>query len=86
MPQALLVRQPATAYAPTMRTDIAFPSEGVTCRGWLYTPDARAAAGRTPMIVMAHGFSTVQEMRLEAPSFTDAAGAAVKWFMTHLGH
>ena len=36
--QALLVRRAATAYAPTMRTDSEFASEGMTCRGWFYLP------------------------------------------------
>jgi uncharacterized protein len=47
-----------------MRTDIEFKTEdGLTLRGWLYTP-ARTS-GRTPAIVMAHGFSAVKEMYLD---------------------
>lgn len=45
-----------------MRRDISFDSEGVTCRGWLYTP---AGTGPAPAVVMAHGFSGVKEMRLD---------------------
>ena len=59
-----------------MRTDIAFPSDGVTLRSWLYRPDN--AAGRVPAIVMAHGFSATKEMDL--PGFAEVfcqAGFAV---------
>ena len=45
-----------------MRSDIAFPSDGVTLRGWLYRPDG--FSGDRPAIVMAHGFSAVKEMHL----------------------
>src|SRR5205823_9537461 len=38
--------------------------EGMTLRGWLYLPDR--AAGPVPTIVMAHGFSAVKEMYLDA--------------------
>ena len=59
-----------------MRTDIAFSSDGVTLRGWLYRPDG--AAARVPAIVMAHGFSATKEMDL--PGFAEVfcqAGFAV---------
>lgn len=59
-----------------MRTDIAFASDGVALRGWLYRPDG--AAARVPIIVMAHGFSATKEMDL--PPFAEAfckAGFAV---------
>src|SRR5487761_969670 len=46
-----------------MRKDIEFNAEGVTLRGWLYTP-ARAGA-KVPAVVMAHGFSAVKEMYLD---------------------
>ena len=46
----------------SMRHDIEFPSEGGTCRGWLYRPDASRAGVAAPAIVMAHGFSAVKEM------------------------
>jgi fermentation-respiration switch protein FrsA (DUF1100 family) len=45
-----------------VRRDVSFDSEGITCRGWLYTP---AGGGRAPTVVMAHGFSAVKEMRLD---------------------
>jgi fermentation-respiration switch protein FrsA (DUF1100 family) len=47
-----------------MRQDVEFNAEGVTLRGWLYVPDG--AAGPVPTIVMAHGFSAVKEMYLDA--------------------
>lgn len=47
-----------------MRQEIAFNAEGVTLRGWLYLPDR--TAGPVPTIVIAHGFSAVKEMYLDA--------------------
>jgi hypothetical protein len=47
-----------------VRQDIAFDAEGVTLRGWLYTPEG--ADGAVPAVVMAHGFAAVKEMRLDA--------------------
>jgi uncharacterized protein len=60
-----------------MRQDVEFDAEGVTLRGWLYTPDG--AAGPVPTIVMAHGFSAVKEMYLDrfAEVFADAGLAAL---------
>lgn len=55
-----------------MRTDVEFSAEGVTLRGWLYTPDT--AKGPVPTIVMAHGFSAVKEMYLDR--FAEAFAAA----------
>src|SRR6266487_5310981 len=55
-----------------MRQDIEFDAEGVTLRGWLYLPDG--AAGPVPSIVMAHGFSAVKEMYLDAFAEVFAAG------------
>jgi fermentation-respiration switch protein FrsA (DUF1100 family) len=47
-----------------MRHDIEFDAEGVTLRGWLYVPDGASGAG--PAVVMAHGYSAVKEMYLDA--------------------
>ncbi|HVN88251.1 MAG TPA: alpha/beta hydrolase [Candidatus Binataceae bacterium] len=60
-----------------MRRDIEFNAEGVTLRGWLYTPDR--ASGSVPAIVMAHGFSAVKEMHLDryAEVFSAAGMAAL---------
>src|SRR5215470_16058951 len=46
-----------------MRRDIEFDAEGITLRGWLYTPDS--GGGPHPTIVMAHGYSAVKEMYLD---------------------
>lgn len=60
-----------------MRKDIAFKTEdGVTLRGWHVVPDE--AVDRRPTIVMAHGFSAVKEMYLDAyAEFFVRAGFAV---------
>src|ERR687889_2239821 len=55
-----------------MRQDVEFDAEGVTLRGWLYLPDG--AASPVPTIVMAHGFSAVKEMYLDAFAEAFAAG------------
>lgn len=70
-----------------MRVDVAFASEGVTCRGWLYTPSGRAPDERVPAIVMAHGFSAVKEMRLDrfAEVFADAGLASLVFDYRGLG-
>lgn len=47
-----------------MRKDFEFSAEGVTLRGWLYLPDR--VRGPAPTVVMAHGFSAVKEMYLDA--------------------
>ncbi|HEY3233039.1 MAG TPA: alpha/beta hydrolase [Roseiflexaceae bacterium] len=46
-----------------MQRDVTFSSKGTRCVGWLYVPD-RAANGKFPTIVMAHGFTAVKEMYL----------------------
>lgn len=45
------------------RRDIAFQSDGLTCRGWLYLPDG---VTNPPVVVMAHGFSAERTFRLPA--------------------
>lgn len=47
-----------------MRTDVSFDSRGLTCKGWLFTPDSAATERKLPIIIMAHGFSGVKEMGL----------------------
>jgi uncharacterized protein len=54
------------------RSDIEFDAEGVTLRGWFYR--AEGASGRAPTVVMAHGFSAVKEMYLDA--FAEVFAAA----------
>jgi uncharacterized protein len=45
------------------RTDVEFNAEGTTLRGWLYRPEGD---GAVPGVVMAHGYSAVKEMYLDA--------------------
>src|SRR5918996_2229832 len=45
------------------RTDVEFNAEGTILRGWLYRPDGD---GVVPGVVMAHGYSAVKEMYLDA--------------------
>jgi len=55
-----------------MRKDIEFKTDdGVTLRGWHYTPDK--ASGALPTVVMAHGYSAVKEMYLD--KFAEAFAA-----------
>ena len=62
-----------------MRSDVEFDAEGVTLRGWLYRPEP--ASGVAPVIVMAHGFSAVKEMYLDAyAEVFQASGFAVLVF------
>jgi hypothetical protein len=61
-----------------MRKDIEFKADdGVTLRGWHYTPDS--PTGRVPTIVMAHGYSAVKEMYLDrfAEVFADSGLGAI---------
>jgi fermentation-respiration switch protein FrsA (DUF1100 family) len=57
-----------------MRQDVTFPSQGLNCTGWLYTPDDLGSDEERPAIVMAHGFSAVKEMYLSnfAEKFEEA--------------
>jgi uncharacterized protein len=68
-----------------MREDVEFDAEGVTLRGWLYTPDG--ASGPQPAIVMAHGFSAVKEMYLDrfAEAFADRGFAALVYDNRNFG-
>ncbi|MFC1579784.1 alpha/beta hydrolase [Thermodesulfobacteriota bacterium] len=50
-----------------MRKDIEFKSDGVTCRGWLYTPDE--GEGPFPTVVMAGGWCYVKEVVM--PHYAD---------------
>lgn len=66
------------------RTDVAFPSDGVTCRGWLYRPRQTTDA---PCVVMAHGFSlTCRDGLSRYAEELAAAGVAVLVFdHRHIG-
>ncbi|WP_409331901.1 alpha/beta hydrolase [Trujillonella humicola] len=58
-----------------MREDIEFRTEdGVTLRGWHYSPEGAAADAPAPLVVMAHGFSAVKEHLLDDFAERFAAG------------
>ncbi|MFH1090089.1 MAG: alpha/beta hydrolase [Pseudomonadota bacterium] len=62
-----------------MRRDIQFKSEGVTCRGWFYTPDQ--GKGPFPVVVMAGGWCYVKEIVMpHYAEFFLKAGLAVLIF------
>jgi fermentation-respiration switch protein FrsA (DUF1100 family) len=69
-----------------MRADVEFHSRGVACRGWLYRPDA-AAAAPGPAILMSHGFSAVKEQGLDgfARGFCDAGFVVLAFDYRFLG-
>lgn len=61
-----------------MRKDIEFKAEdGTVLRGWHFIPDR--SSGRSPTIVMAHGYSAVKEMYLDsfAEKFAEAGLASM---------
>src|SRR5512135_978745 len=68
----------------TPRLDIAFQSEGVTCRAWLYVPDAPAPR---PVVVLGHGLGGLRVMRLDAYAerFAAAGYACVVFDYRHFG-
>jgi fermentation-respiration switch protein FrsA (DUF1100 family) len=68
-----------------MREDIAFSSDGLTLRGWLYRAPSQAAP--SPAIVMSHGFSAVKEQGLAgfAERFQAADFTVVVFDYRHLG-
>lgn len=69
------------------RLDIAFASgkENLLCRGWLYLPHSKE--GKAPVVVMAHGFGAVKELRLAAYAerFAEAGFAALVFDYRHFG-
>ena len=67
-----------------MRSDIAFLSQGVECRGWLYEP---GCPGPWPCVVMAHGFSATRHDGLHpyAERFQAAGMAVLVFDYRHFG-
>src|SRR4051795_13277677 len=62
--RVMVFRSRPTSGGIAMRRDVEFKAEdGTTLRGWHYVPDGGKPA---PCIVMAHGFSAVKEMYLDA--------------------
>ena len=47
------------------RSDVTFHSAGTRCAAWLYRP-AEDGGGRSPCVILAHGFSGVRDQRLDA--------------------
>lgn len=68
-----------------MRADIQFDADGVTLRGWLYTPDGTSRPA--PTVVMSHGFSAVKEMYLDrfAEAFARAGLASLVYDNRNFG-
>ncbi len=72
MKQAALIRQrgdlgrpaPRVQAPAVTRGDVAFDSDGVTCRAWLYAPELNVARA-APCIVMAHGLGGTREWALD---------------------
>jgi uncharacterized protein len=48
------------------RKEVSFKSEGLNCSGWYYVSKKIKPGEKHPAIVMAHGFSAVKEMNLDA--------------------
>lgn len=69
-----------------LRRDVAFPSEGVTCRAWAYVPD-ESVRRPAPCIVMAHGLSGTRDASLEpyAERFAAAGFYVVLFDYRYLG-
>lgn len=55
-------REPAPEHT-YVRHDVSFSSEGVRCAAWLYRPDG---VTNPPIVVLAHGFAAIRELRLDA--------------------
>lgn len=68
--------EPASAHT-YVRHDVTFASEGgLECAGWLYRPDG---VTNPPIVVLAHGFAAIRELRLDAYAarFAQAGYAAL---------
>jgi fermentation-respiration switch protein FrsA (DUF1100 family) len=59
------------------RKDITFKSAGLNLVGWLYVPSGLKTGDKRPAIVMAHGWSAVKEMYLDAFAAKFANGGFV---------
>ena len=67
------------------RTDLAFTSHGVTCKGYLYMPSE--AKGPVPCVIMGHGFAATREFGIApfAEAFANAGYAAFMFDYRHFG-
>lgn len=66
------------------RQNIRFVSEGLNCMGWFYQAPGK---GRSPCIILAHGFGGVKEMCLDAyaETFAEAGYHALVFDYRHFG-
>jgi len=74
---ALCVAHSAGAEDSFSRKDVSFKSAGLNLVGWLYVPDGLKTGEKRPAIVMAHGWSAVKEMYLDAFAAKFARGGFV---------
>jgi len=67
------------------RTDLAFTSHGITCKGYLYMPSD--AKGPVPCVIMGHGFAATRECGIApfAEAFANAGYAAFMFDYRHFG-
>ena len=67
------------------RTDLAFTSHGITCKGYLYRP--AEAKGPVPCVIMGHGFAATRECGIApfAEAFANAGYAAFMFDYRHFG-
>ncbi len=66
------------------RKDIEFESAGQRCRGWLYRG---RCDGKAPVVILAHGFCGVKDLRLDAYAerFAEAGYHALVFDYRHFG-
>ena len=74
------------ATARFTRQDVEFSSGGVTCRAWLFSPSS-VHTGKSPCIVMAHGFGATREASLAqyAERFAEDGYFALVFDYRHFG-
>lgn len=67
------------------RTDLAFTSHGITCKGYLYMP--AEAKGPVPCVIMGHGFAATRECGIApfAEAFANAGYAAFMFDYRYFG-
>jgi pimeloyl-ACP methyl ester carboxylesterase len=68
------------------RSDISFPSAGLSCGAWLYRPAGETIAKR-PIVVLGHGLGATKDMGLDqyAAGFAQAGYLALAFDYRHFG-